>query len=777
MHASGTPSLQHASVVTLSFRLLHAALATALNRSAAEPSNRAVAVETPVELDLMEVRTNKEHHFSLPLDSVATAGSRLGLTSRELPASISIVTQEMMQLRGLRTAVEAVEAAVGMTGGTQFGSIPSYSTRGFGGNSVSILRDGIRQNTASQSSRTVDSFVLDRIEVLKGPDGLMYGEGAIGGAVNYISKAPDTTVRGEALVSIGPWDTSRFGIGSGGPISRRPAAVAKNSEPSSVASPSAFTYRIDFSHYETTGCQERNAQRYDAFALAVGWRINSVVSLTWFGTFLDDHNESYYGTPVIYDAVVNTTIPGAQPEVRVFNAATDRMINPRLDPATRRTNYNILDNYAAAENSFNRVRADARLSPEVDLRAEAYGATQLLKWRNVESNIWNPASRMITRGSFALIYRDDLLLGTRLDVTIKNALSGRPNRLVVGGMIERNDQIRGGAPGNLNAAIAPVSLTNPDVGYGPVARFTQTARIVVATRAFHVQNVLDLTRSLKVVAGLRYDTIALQRDTLGNPTTATPTPFSTFQQDYSPLTGRLGAVWLAHPQFNLYASASRAAEPVAQRVSLNPTQADFSLQKGRQFEVGAKGSWWGGRVDATVALYDLRKWDILTSTLDADTGLRRSQQIGAQESRGAEVAVAVSPPGRWRVELNGAYTDAVFAKFNENLGVGVISRAGNRPSNVPRWIANVFVAKRFSNGFALSGGPRYVSDRFANTNNSVDAEGYVTVDAAASYTRGKWHFTLRGRNLLDEDYEPVAGTTMRRLADPLSAEFSTRFVF
>ena len=57
------------------------------------------------------------------------------------------------------------------------------------------------------------------------------------------------------------------------------------------------------------------------------------------------------------------------------------------------------------------------------------------------------------------------------------------------------------------------------------------------------------------------------------------------------------------------------------------------------------------------------------------------------------------------------------------------------------------------------------------------ASGYVTLDAAATYTRGRWHFTVRGRNLLDEEYEPVAGTTMRRLADPRSAEFSTRLTF
>jgi outer membrane receptor protein involved in Fe transport len=93
---------------------------------------------------------------------------------------------------------------------------------------------------------------------------------------------------------------------------------------------------------------------------------------------------------------------------------------------------------------------------------------------------------------------------------------------------------------------------------------------------------------------------------------------------------------------------------------------------------------------------------------------------------------------------------------------------------VPEWVANVFVAKRFAHGFALSGGPRYVSDRFGNTNNSVIATGYVVLDASASYSYHRATFTLRGRNLLDETYEPVAGTTMRRLADPRTAELSVR---
>lgn len=716
--------------------------------------------DDPVQLDKFGVTADKENNFSLPLDAIASSGSRLGLSSRELPASISVITQEMMQLRGLRTAVEAVEAAVGMTGGTQFGSIPNYSTRGFGGNNVSILRDGIRQNTASQSSRTVDSFILDRIEVLKGPDGLMFGEGAIGGAVNYISKSPSPVFRGDAMASLGAWGSYRVGVGVGGPLGR-----------------SGVNYRADYSHNQTFAYQERNSQRYDALALSLGWRASERLSFTWFGTFLDDWNESYYGNPTIYDAVVNTTVANAQPEVRTFNATTDRMINPRVDPAARRTNYNILDNYATTENVFNRLRTDLRLAPDLDLRNETYVATQLLKWRNTESNTWNPVARNITRGGLTLIYRDDVLVGNRLDLTVKSPVAGHANRLLIGGVFEHNDQIRGGAPGNVGLTIPAVTLVNPNVGYGPASRFQKTSRIGVETHAFHAQDVFDVTSNFRAVAGVRFDHISLQRDTLANNTTATPTPFATFKKGYRTYTGRVGGVWILSKEINAYASFSRAAEPVTQLVSLTTTSADFSLQKGRQYEAGIKGTFLRGQLDATLAVFDLLKKDLLTSTLDPVTGARISQQIGAQKSQGAEAALAVSPGDGWRLELNGAFTDSKFADFNENLGTSVISRTGKRPSNVPQWVANAFIAKRFANGVALSGGPRYVSDRFGNNNNSVVAEGYVTLDAAATYTWRRWHFTVRGRNLLNEEYESVAGTTMRRLADPRTAEFSTRVAF
>ena len=722
---------------------------------------RAQTAGDTVELDKVQVNAAKEAAFSLPLDSTPASGSRVGLSNRDLPASVSIVSQEMMQLRGLRTAVEAVEAAVGMTGGTSFGSIPTFSTRGFGSNSVSILRDGLRQNTPSQSSRTIDSFLLDRVEVLKGPASLMFGEGAIGGAVNYLSKNPPPTARGELLASAGSWDTYRFGLGWGGPL-----PVGPKDRP--------LLARADYSHSETQGYVDRNAQRYDAGAVALAWQATADLKLALNTSVLKDWNESYYGNPVVYDAVVNTTVAGAAPEVRLFSSATDRMVNPRVDPAARRTNYNILDNYAKTENTFTRLRAELRLTPDLEVRNEAYVATQVLKWRNLESNTWNPVTQLVTRSSFLHIYRDDVLTGDRLDFIHRGTLAGRPNRVIVGGFIERNNLTRGGTPFGYATTASSVTLLNPaqTTGPGETNRFLKTSHVFIDTLAFYAEDALDLTPHLKLVAGVRHDTIDLRRETLQTPTTTA----STYTKGYAPWTGRGGLVWAVTKDVNLYASYSRAAEPTTQLVSFTSTSNDFALQTGRQYEVGLKGAL-TKQIDATLALFDIEKNNILASTLDPLTGLRISQQIGAQNSRGVELAVSYAPGNDWRLEANVAWTDAWYGSFAENLGTGVISRTGNTPTNVPEWVAGLFVNKRLPHGFAVNGSWRYVSDRFGNNNNSVVAAGYSTVDAAISYTWRRAVFTLRGRNLTDAEYEPVAGTTMRRLADPRSAELSARYQF
>jgi iron complex outermembrane receptor protein len=119
--------------------------------------------------ETVQVRSEPGPPTQIPLDAPATGGSRLDIAVRDLPASLYLVGQGLIQDRGARSVEEAVQLAVGMQASTGVGSIPGYATRGWSGNNISVMRDGIRQNSSSQSSRPVDAFLLERIEILKGP--------------------------------------------------------------------------------------------------------------------------------------------------------------------------------------------------------------------------------------------------------------------------------------------------------------------------------------------------------------------------------------------------------------------------------------------------------------------------------------------------------------------------------------------------------------------------------------------------------------------------------
>jgi outer membrane receptor for ferric coprogen and ferric-rhodotorulic acid len=168
-----------------------------------------VSVDVTLSLQSLSQSVSVEGKLDV-LDTTASSATRLELSLRETPATLSVVTQERMQERGANTATDAIELA----GGTFVsqglgGQLPGYSTRGFTGNSV--MTDGIRQNSTVQSSRPLDSFMLERVEVLKGPASLFAGEGGTAGTVNYVSKTPKSQLGIESLVSYGSFAARRVG--------------------------------------------------------------------------------------------------------------------------------------------------------------------------------------------------------------------------------------------------------------------------------------------------------------------------------------------------------------------------------------------------------------------------------------------------------------------------------------------------------------------------------------------------------------------------------------
>jgi iron complex outermembrane receptor protein len=622
---------------------------------------------------------------TLQLDTANVTGSRLGLSARELPASVTTVTHDVIELRGARTINDALYAAVGMTSALGSGSIPNYSTRGFTGNDITLMHDGIRQNTASQEARPMDAFIYDRIEVLKGPASLMYGEGAVGGAINYVSKSPDTMPAAEAFVSGGSWNSYRAAIGLGGPVVDR------------------VTARLDVSENYTDGYVDRNISNYRAVASSVAWQAAADTKVTLYGTYLKDFTQNYYGTPVIYDAVINAAT-GVQ-SIAKANAAINRLVDARIDPDAIGLNYNNADNFVNAENSFTRLVLEHRFDGRWSVRNEAYFTTQHLNWRNTENYTWNPVTQLVDRSSFLLIWRQDQQLGDRLDSTLDAPIAGLTNRLVVGGLYDDNHQGRNSGQTGYATSPTPASvpLTGFNPGAGPVAAYMKTIEVVQKSSAVYAEDVLEPLPTLKLVGGVRYDHIDVNRISYIG---AAP-----FTKDYNPVTGRFGVLYDLTSKINVYASYTRAAQPVSQLVGLTASQADFALQTARQYEIGSKASFWNDSANVTLAFFDIAKQHILTSQ-QVDSVIFNSQ-IGAQVSQGTELAFAFAPLDDWRIDANVAWTwKARFQDFFENTSVGLISRAGNIPPNVPRLVSGLFVNRVLGN-WSANFGLRYVGQQQA----------------------------------------------------------------
>ncbi|HEX8056629.1 MAG TPA: TonB-dependent receptor plug domain-containing protein, partial [Novosphingobium sp.] len=200
------------------------------------------------------------------LDTVQSTGSRLGLSVLETPASVAVVDGETLRARGVLTIQDAAALAPGIVsiadpgnGGT------ALSARGFSGQgSVLQLVDGVRLfPVAGTITFPTDPWMPDRIEVLSGPASVLYGQGALGGAINVVTRQPNSDrLRGQAEVGYGSQNSFRAAAGLGGPLGE------------------LFSFRIDGSYRRSDGYVDRGKSESYSLSGALRFAPSDSFSLT-----------------------------------------------------------------------------------------------------------------------------------------------------------------------------------------------------------------------------------------------------------------------------------------------------------------------------------------------------------------------------------------------------------------------------------------------------------------------------------------------------------------
>lgn len=679
------------------------------------------SVEEPVAIE--EIITTGKAVQDLDLGALTDTGSRLGLSGLETPASIDIIDSETMRMRGLKSVTEAAESLVGVLSGEAPGEPSSFSMRGFQQNQITILRDGLRAGPANMTMRPQNTFNLERVEILKGPASVLYGEGAVAGTVNMVTKKPKLRddFEGEALLSYGRYNTWEAGLGFEGPVGQGAA------------------FRVDVSSAESDGWIDRADSRSTNVTAAFLWAPKDNLEFLVTGDYLDDDLPSYWGTPYVTEAFA-----GENALTNVVASTDGRTIDGR----TRFVNYNVSDHVSESDHFWSRFQTTWNITDDVTLRNQTYYFTADRRWINSEQYPFNEASGTIDRDRFFVLH-DQKMFGNRLDLVAHTHLAGKESTSVVGVDFSDLDfdRERGFPDGDSVDVLNPVPGT-----FGPLDRRLSPTKI--DTLALFFENQLKLTDAFSIVSGVRYDDIDLVRDNFG--VDGTFIPSQSFSRNFQPFSWRIGGVYEFRPSMMVYAQHSTAQDPPSSSsLFLVNANRDFGLSDATQWEVGFKGQLegvlGGGKSEITVSLYDIERDNILTQISQTE-----ASNIGSQTSRGVEVSFSTDATDRWRIGGNASYIDSEYGLFiDPDFG---IDATGNRPPNVPEWAVNLWTSVSDIGGLPIEigGGARYISDRFANTANTNELLSYTLIDVFAAYAFESSRVMVRVRNATDEVFAPWA---------------------
>ena len=658
-----------------------------------------------------------------------TTGSRLGLTALETPASVEILEGETIRQRGDHSIADAASRATGITQ-TSSAVGSTFVSRGFAGNtSVMRLYDGTRQYVSGGTvTFPFDSWLADRVEILRGPASIMFGEGAIGGAINTVPKKPlREPVSNEFRIAYGSQNTRRIAFGSGGAIDDR------------------WSYRADISDNRSDGYVDRGQSKSLVAAGAIRFDATPNLKFTLSHDYGTQEPMAYFGIP---------------------------LINGQISPALKKANFNVADSSLKFKDQWTRFDTEWAASPTVTFRNSLYRIVSDRFWQDAEGYAYSAATGLITRSSFLRIDYTQSQVGNRFDATIKEPIGSFANTLTVGFDVNRLKYARNrNDGGNAGPGVLTINPFNFAPGNYP-ANVTVGELFTAQTSAksLFAEDQLKLTSKMSVVMGLRWDGISYSKqDSKG--------VLPTFGKQFNSTTGRLGFVYAVTPATSLYAQRSTAVDPLGGVVTTTLAQSLLDLTTGEQTEIGWKQLFGEGRGEFTLAAYTIKKKKLLIP--DATNPLI-SQQVGAQSSRGVEASLAYSPVSNLRFDINGAILDARYDDFNETIGAAVFSRNGLTPPGVPEKMANAWVTWGFQPKWEAGFGVRYVGPRQMNNANTAQAPSFTVADASLRWAVGPGTtLALNFYNLSDRTYAQTlySGNNQFILGRPRSVELSAQVRF
>ncbi|MEH3085985.1 MAG: TonB-dependent siderophore receptor [Xylophilus ampelinus] len=624
----------------------------------------------------------------------ASTATKTDTPLAETPQAISVVTRDQIEAQGALTLRQTTAYSAGVVSSYFDSRVDSFTARG--GAVVQYL-DGLLRTYGTYNSAKVEPYTLERVELLRGPSSVLYGQGGVGGVLNLVSKRPLPEAQREVQVQYGSFDRKQVAADLTGPLDAegrwlyRLVAVARDSGS-----------QVDWVPDDRL-----------VLAPSLTWRPSAATSLTLQGVHQKDRSGSMIGFfpwqgtlyPARFGPIPTSTFTG-EPGWDAYDSSQNTLgylFSHRLD-----------DTWTLRQN-LRGARTD------VDYRTAYTSFTAVPATGRPARPVFNADGRTINRD---LVQQRNtgrmLVLDNQAEARF--ATGEVAHTVLVGLDAQRN--VFGTASGRGRAA--PIDVYAPVYGnYAPPASLTPSPEVVQRQLGVYAQEQLKWGRWAA--------TLGLRHDKAETNSTAT-------RVDDSAWTHRAGLVYQAAGGWSPYLSYAESFLPLG---GVDFYGQAFRPQRGKQWEVGARWQPEDKRAALLLAAYELR--DTNRKTVDPSNPLN-SVQLGEVRVRGLEAEGTLSLPGSWDATAAYAWTDAIVSRSNG-------SDRGKRVSGVPEHSASLWLSHRFmvggQAGFTAGGGVRRIGASWDGTD-TIRTPGATLFDAYLAYDSGPWRFALNAVNLTDK---------------------------
>ena len=658
--------------------------------------------------------------------SEVTVAGKTPAQPREIPSSVSVITAERIEDQNLITVADALSNVTGITVVPNDGTQSQYRSRGY---VLTVMNDGVPAYNALSGSQQLDLIVYDRLEVLRGPSGVLQGSGDPGGTLNLVTKKPHDKLGFTGSVSAGRWNNYRATADLTGPL------IADGSVRGRVAA--AWQDRDTF--------VDRNANRRTVGYGTIDWDVASTTTLSVSAIAQRDRvSVPYSGLPAAES--------GAQLDVSRSTSDSPPWAHSRWD----------IDDFA--------VSLDHHFASRWQLRARVSRRNQDLLFHDAytissvrASDYTAPFARRKYEYDFERTAADLFLTGP-VD------LFGRSHTLLIGYNYDSLDtQFRGVEQSTAEVAVrAPFDHTElvPIID----AAYDRGGHTEMRQRGLYAQAHVSILDALTLHAGARLSHFETRSHSVAP---GTPSPWRQGDGVNAEVTPFAGLVYDVNSFLTLYGSYASIFLP--QSTLLDAAGNSLEPRVGGQFELGTKAAFLENRLNASLARFEIRDRNRALANPAAPGFFTAAGKV---ESKGWETELFGTVANVLDIQAGYARLDTLYVNAQPSR-IGLVF-----DSFEPRHTWRLWGVRRFdpvagshwSLGLGLTGQSKLPSDA---TPTEPRVQGGFTIVSAMLAWRRDERLTLdfNATNLFDKTYYARIGgvNIYNTFGEPRSYSLTARY--